>query len=487
MASLLESGERVLSTLNADGTRRWLTPRISAGAFWKRRRVVAWGLIALFVTLPHIIVDGRQMFLLDIARGEFTLFGKMFIRTDTLLLALGLITVFVSIFLVTALFGRAWCGWGCPQTVYLEFVFRPVERLFDGKRNKRWPFGLISRLPGRARTVLKWAAYAVISFFIANTFLAYFVGSETLREWITSSPAEHPFGFGVVVFVTAAMLFDFGIFREQFCIVACPYGRMQSVLLDQHSLIVGYDKKRGEPRGRLRRAPKGSRPDVPLRVVDGETVLAPESGSQGDCIDCGNCVSVCPTGIDIREGLQMECIHCTQCIDACNDVMAKVGKDPGLIRYTTESALTTGRWRMLRPRVVLYPFVLLVAVVGLGLLVGAKDTFDAAFIRGQGMPFNTLPSGEITNQARIRVTNRTREAREYAFAAEGVELRAEAVPIAAGPGETVSEPVLVVTPRTFFAGTEGWRVVTITITDDAGESKSINYKLLGPPISGEGD
>ena len=469
MSALLQPEDRVLSTLNADGSRRWINPKLVKGALWKRRRVVAWALIVVFVALPHIMVGGRQWFFLDFLHREFTLFGKTFFPTDTLMLAIGMIMLFVLIFFITALFGRVWCGWACPQTVYLDFLFRPIDRLLGFAKGGR---GRLASLPFPVRRVTRWGVYVVISFFLANTFLAYFVGSHALRTWVIGSPLEHIAGFVFVLLVTGLMLFNFLFFREQLCMIACPYGRFQSVMLDQSSLVVGYDRVRGEPRGKARRAKKS--PDVSLRVVK-------DKPAQGDCVDCNLCVAVCPTGIDIRDGLQLECIHCAACIDACNSVMTKLGRDPGLIRYSSQRALETGRWRMLRPRVVLYPILLIILGIGMAVTVGDKTTFDALLVRSAGMPFNVLESGEITNQARLRLTNRTPEPRVYEIVGEpGLRLVIEDASVELGPREMVSERVLIVAEPGFFKGTRGRRDVQLTVTDDQGAERVMRYRMFGP-------
>ncbi len=377
---------RVLPTLNEDGSRRWIRPEPARGAFHSRRLMVAWVLMAVFIAIPNIRIGGKPLVLLDLPHREFTFFGVTFLPTDTLLLMLLMASVLIAIFLLTALFGRVWCGWACPQTVYMEFVFRPIERLFEGGR-----VGSIrlDRLGGASqiapRRLAKHAVYLGLSLVLAHTFLAYFVGTEQLAEWVRRSPVDHPTSFAVMALTTAAVMTDFTWFREQTCLVACPYGRMQSALLDRQSLIVAYDKTRGEPRagGRAR------------------------TESSGDCIGCGACVRTCPTGIDIRDGLQMECIHCTQCADACDHVMDRIGKPKGLIRYSSQAALAGAPVQKLRPRTVLYPVALALSFGGFLFALDTRSAADVTILRAIGAPYAIETDERIANQVRVRIANRS--------------------------------------------------------------------------------
>jgi cytochrome c oxidase accessory protein FixG len=312
------------------------------------------------------------------------------------------------------------------------------------------------------RRVLKYAVYLVIAVVLANTFIAYFVGTDNLRQWVTRSPLEHPAPFLVMVVFTGLMIFDFAYFREQVCLVACPYGRFQSVMLDRDSLIVSYDPARGEPRSR------GGRP-------------LPDGSPAGDCIDCGSCNHTCPTGIDVRNGLQMECVACTQCIDACNAVMARLGKPPGLIRLSSQARIAGEKGRWIRPRVVLYPTLICVLLTAFVVVLAGKQPADVTLLRGLGMPYMEIEEGRIRNQIRVKIKNRSGADAQYQVELAGngpATLFAAENPIPIAAGRSRTESVLLSVPREAFV--DGKLDVTLRVSDGGDFEEELNYKLLGP-------
>jgi cytochrome c oxidase accessory protein FixG len=457
--ALLEPEQHVLSTLEADGSRRWLRPRLSKGTFLGRRRAVAYALVGLYTGLPFVHVNGEPFVLLDIPARRFTVFGLTFLPTDTVVLALSLVGILLGIFMLTALFGRVWCGWACPQTVYMEFIVRPIERLFDGTRGRG---GAPRRRPSFVRAAGKYATYWLICFVLANTFLAYFVGVKTLGQWMTQSPLQQPVPFIVMAFVTGLMLVDFTYFREQMCTIACPYGRLQSVLLDRNSVIISYDEARGEPRGR---AKKDRNPSLPVL---------------GDCVDCKLCVQTCPTGIDIRDGLQMECVSCAQCIDACDAVMHKLGRAPRLIRYSSQARDAGTRARLLRARTIVYPIVLALIAVALVVSLAGRQSFDAVLLRNTGQPFTTTDDGRVRNVLRLKLTSRARTPMELelALAESQADIAIEHEPISLEPGESKTFPLTVLAP--FEGFDSGQRRLDFEVRADDGSSRGVDIKLLGP-------
>lgn len=462
---VLKAEGRVLSTLESDGSRRWLFPRLAPGRFWARRRVVAYALIAVYTLLPFIKINGRPAIQLDIWNGRFAFFGLDFRPTDLELLAVFGLLVFLGIFFATAIFGRVWCGWACPQTVYLEFVFRPIERFFTGTTSRG---GKPKKQVAGWRKPAMYLVFVLICWHLANTFLAYFVGVEALHRWIwTEPPWRHPGAFALVVFVTGLMLFDFCYWREQLCIIGCPYGRFQSVLLDRSSLIVGYDPGRGEPRGHGRdRQAKGL----------------------GDCVDCGLCVDVCPTGIDIRDGLQLECVNCTQCIDACDGVMDRVGQPRGLIRYSSQESLDGKPRRMVRPRVLVYSGVIVLLLgVFLALLTG-REAFDVTLLRGLGRPFVVTQAGDVDNMVRVKLVNRSDGKRTYRIeTTDPMSLRIEGrAEFTIASGESTTEPIHLMAPPEAFTSRGGTLEAKLRFTDDAGEVIERPYRLFGPAMTPPG-
>ena len=479
---------RVLATLEEDGRRRWLRPKPSPGGWWRKRLVVAWFLIALYTVIPWIKVAGMPMVLLDLVERKFVFFGTVFRPTETLLFGVMFLAVFVTIFLLTAIFGRVWCGWACPQTVYMEFVYRPIERYFLGKAYQNPKLGASAW-----RRAAMYAVYLVVSAHLANTLLAWFVGADRLTGWIfTSTPFSHPVAFLVFALVTLAMMFDFAFFREQMCSLVCPYGRLQSALLDRDSLIVGYDRARGEPRGRKKEhACGGCGCDGRGGCGSGAGcdgghahVGANVEARRGDCVDCKLCVTTCPAGIDIRDGLQLECIHCTQCIDACDGVMAKLGRPTGLIRYSSQRALAREPRQGVRMRLVVYPALLAVLVGAAAYMLATRTTAAVAFLRIQGVPYQVKAAGTpeetVESIVRMRIDNRTREARTYSVrGGQGVELvRVEEVEVAGDASREVD--VVVRSGPAAFTG--GRREVELLVTEEGGREGAFHASVQAPVI-----
>lgn len=448
--------DQVLATLNPDGTRRWLAPRLAKGRFWQRRRILGYFLMVLFNVLPWIQLGGKPAMRLDMVHREFTFFGVAFQPTETVLVVALFLTAFLAIFLLTALFGRVWCGWGCPQTVYLEFLYRPLERLIEGKAYSKGP-GAVSK----GRKLIKLVVFFLVSLHLSHTFLAYFVGPQTVLEWSFGSPTDHIAGFTIVWFVTILMVIDFASFREQMCTLACPYGRLQSALVDPHSIVIGYDETRGEPRGKGKRGTE-------------------KTASLGDCVDCKLCVAVCPTGIDIRDGLQMECVNCAECIDACDSVMDRLGFERGLVRYASEIELAGGKRKVLRVRTAIYSVGLVVAFSAFVFFLGNRKDTLISVLRIRNVPFMTLGDGRISNPVKLRIENRAAEARTYSVvpSQEGYLTMPETLSVDVEPGGTKEVIFNVLADVSIFIG--GKAPLELVVSDGADFEATVERTLLGP-------
>lgn len=465
---IVDSPDEVLSTMSKDGKRRWLYPVLSVGRFWKSRRVIAWTLIILFTALPLVKIGGKPAIFIDLMQREFTFFGLTLYSTDTVLWMLFLLTVLLTVFFGTALLGRVWCGWACPQTVYLEFIFRPIERLIEGREGKRKRRDDGPWTVDKAwRKVLKHSIFLFIALLLAHTFVAYFVSWEQLVQWMTSSPRDNWAFFVMMAITTGMVYFDFAFFREQMCTITCPYARFQSVLIDSDSMIVSYDPLRGETRGRRNRT---------LR----EQERAGIDIGLGDCIDCGACVRTCPTGIDIRNGLQMECIGCTQCMDACDAIMISIDKPVGLIRYTSENAIENKPTRAVRPRTVLYGIALaLLATSFIFVLVG-RSTLDVNIGRVVNVPYMEMGDG-IGNNLRFRIQDRMQDSAVEIVAVEpeGAQVRVIGQsPLQLTKGRHKRIESYVIVPHDSFVN--GSVTGVFEVRSDDGRVQRTKFNLIGP-------
>ncbi|MBI2518632.1 MAG: cytochrome c oxidase accessory protein CcoG [Opitutae bacterium] len=385
-----------VSTINDDGSRNFLYPADAHGRFINARRLSAYFLIAVYLLLPWVPVNGYPAVFLDVASRRFHFFGYTLAAQDAWLLFFGITGLGFALFFLTALFGRLWCGWACPQTVFLDHVYRRIERWLEGDAPARRALKAAPMSAGKfLRRVVKHALYALVALAITHLFLAYFVSIPELWLYMHDAPGEHWASF-LFVFIAAAILyFNFAWFREQLCIVICPYGRLQSALTDDHTLNIGYDARRGEPRGKL------GTPDA------------------GACIACNRCVQVCPTGIDIRHGLQLECIGCAACVDACDDVMTKLKRPTGLIRYASLVALGGGTTRWLRPRTIFYGILLLVGATVASLAFSSVRPASFLVFRMTGASY-FVDAEDVRNQFMVRIVNKRTTPAVFQVKVEGL-------------------------------------------------------------------
>ena len=447
-----------VTTIREDGSRPFLFPADTRGRFTRARQISALLLIAFYLSLPWIKINGYPAVFLDVALRRFHLFGITLAAQDLWLLFFLITGVGFSLFFVTALLGRIWCGWACPHTVFLDHVYRRIERWIDGDAVQRRALDAAPRTPQKIfKRVLKHALFILVSAVITHLFFAYFVSLPEVWAMMRAAPAEHWSAFAFVTVYTLGLYFNFGWFREQLCIVLCPYGRIQSVLIDDHSLVIGYDAKRGEPRGKVGAAGAGA------------------------CVDCNRCVHVCPTGIDIRQGLQMECVGCTACIDACDDVMTRLHRPRGLIRYDSKNAFAGRVTRWLRPRTLLYGVLLF---IGASVATWALSTVRPAnfgVTRITGAPY-LVDAGFVRNQFFVRVVNkRTAPARFVVRVNRApADLRQTGLtaPVEVPPLGEIVQPLVLQQPRVNYTGPF---IFEVRIEDAAGKFHlERDVEFLGP-------
>lgn len=382
-----ESFRDSIATVSEEGKRKWIYPKKPYGKFYKARNILSIILLILLFGFPFIKINGHPFIILNILERHFIIFGIPFGPHDLYLFALTMIAFIVSIFLFTVVYGRLFCGWICPQTVFMEMVFRKIEYWIEGDANKQKQLNS-SSMTGKKfiKKFSKQLIFFSISFLIANTFLSYLVGVDKLYQYIKETPAEHVATFLAVLIFSGIFYFVFAYFREQACTIVCPYGRLQGVMLDQNSIVIHYDYLRGEPRGNIKK-------DSALIV--------------GDCIDCNLCIDVCPTGIDIRNGTQLECVNCTACIDACNYVMEKVKRPKGLVRYASKNEIEIGKRSIFTPRAIGYTLVLMMLTFLILFLLLNRSEIELNILRSPGMLFQEQPGNKISNLYDVKIVNKS--------------------------------------------------------------------------------
>lgn len=370
------------SSLQSDGSRPKIRVADVSGRFTKARSLFFIILIGVYALVPWIKIGGHPLIFIDILHRRFYLFGQTFNAQDFYMVFFLVSGGAFTLFYLTAMAGRVWCGWACPQTVFLEGVFRPIERWIEGPKSAQLALAKEPFSFKKLRIYLtKYFLYGVCALVVSHIFISYFVSLDDLLHFIRQNPREHPVAFLWMAAITAVILINFAWFREQLCLIVCPYGKLQSVLIDDDTIMIGYDEKRGEPRGK--------KSDL----------------NRGSCINCNRCVDVCPTGIDIRNGLQLECVGCANCIDACDEIMQKIGQPTGLIRYDSLNGLSGKPRQIWRPRLYLYTVLFLLGVGVFSFYLFHHHPFEVNVLRAAGAPF-TLVDKKVQNQFVLHLVNK---------------------------------------------------------------------------------
>ena len=386
--SLDQTFRDAVSTISKEGNRNYVNPQKPGGKLYNLRSYFSYFYLILFFTLPFIKVEGEPVFLFNVLERKFIFFSKIFWPQDFFIFAIGLLTFIVFVILFTVAFGRIFCGWACPQTIFMEMVFRKIEYFIDGDANQQKK---LKAMPWNTEKVVKRVTkifvFFSLSFLIANFFLGYIIGIDEVGVLIKEGIFVHFGTFSALVIFTLVFFFVYYWFREQACIIVCPYGRLQGVLLDRNSILVAYDYVRGEPRGKL----------------------SDKTNDKGDCVNCHACVRVCPTGIDIRNGTQLECVNCTACIDACDEIMDHVNKPKGLIRYASENGIALKEQMTYTWRLKLYTLVLSLLLIFLGVLLITRADVAARILRTPGQTYQLLADNRISNLYNIKLVNKTRK------------------------------------------------------------------------------
>jgi len=414
-----------LTTVDESGKRAWVFAKKPKGKFWNRRQILAYILLTAFYVLPWIKYKGDQFLMFNILERKFVLFGTVFWPQDFNLIVLSFITMILFIILFTIIFGRLFCGWVCPQTLFMEFIFRRIEYLIEGDaaaqrrlKKQSWNF------EKTWKKTLKHLVFYAIAFISGTTLLAYIIGSDELVKMANEGISQHVSGFIGLLLFSGVFYFIFSFFREQVCTIACPYGRLQSVLIDPKTVIVAYDYKRGEPRG---------------------PISNPESG---DCVNCNACVQVCPTGIDIRNGTQMECINCTACIDACDATMKKVNKPLGLIRYDSEEGIEKGEHHLFNTRSIFYSVVLTALLLFVAFLFYQRGDYETVILRARGTLYQEM-GDSLSNIYNYQIVNKSRTPIDVSYKLETLPGRIKYIGdnLTVKKGEVGKGSFLVIVPR----------------------------------------